>query len=69
VRSLATVFNETTAKLDQLLRSQEEFVADASHQLRSPLTALRLRLENLERDVAAGDSAGARGAGPRPPSA
>jgi signal transduction histidine kinase len=51
VRSLAAVFNETTAKLDQLLRSQEEFVADASHQLRTPLTALRLRLENLERDV------------------
>jgi signal transduction histidine kinase len=51
VRSLAAVFNETTAKLQQLLRSQEEFVADASHQLRTPLTAVRLRLENLERDV------------------
>jgi signal transduction histidine kinase len=51
VRSLAAAFNDTTAKLDQLLRSQEEFVADASHQLRTPLTALRLRLENLERDV------------------
>ena len=52
VRSLAAVFNETVAKLDQLLRSQEEFVADASHQLRTQLTALRLRLENLSRDVA-----------------
>lgn len=52
VRSLAAVFNETVARLEQLLRSQSEFVADASHQLRTPLTALRLRLENLERDLA-----------------
>jgi signal transduction histidine kinase len=53
VRSLAHVLNETVAKLAQLLRSQQEFVADASHELRTPLTALRLRLENLERDVRA----------------
>ena len=44
------VLNDTVATLDALLRSQREFVADASHQLRSPLAALRLRLENLERD-------------------
>ena len=49
VRSLAAVFNETVVKLGQLLRSQEEFVADASHELRTPLTALRLRLESLGR--------------------
>ena len=51
-RSLATVFNQTVARLEQVLRSQNEFVADASHQLRTPLTALRLRLENLEHGVA-----------------
>ncbi len=51
VRSLAVVFNETVAKLGQLLRSQDEFVADASHELRTPLTALRLRLESLERGL------------------
>jgi signal transduction histidine kinase len=52
VRALATTFNDMAARLEQLVRSQDEFVADASHQLRTPLTALRLRLENLARDVA-----------------
>jgi signal transduction histidine kinase len=47
VRSLAAAFNHMIVELEQLVRSQEEFVADASHQLRTPLTALRLRLENL----------------------
>jgi signal transduction histidine kinase len=51
VRSLAAAFNHMIAELEQLVRSQEEFVADASHQLRTPLTALRLRLENLGGDV------------------
>jgi signal transduction histidine kinase len=51
VRSLAVVFNRTVGRLDQLLRAQSEFVTDASHQLRTPLTALRLRLENLEHDL------------------
>ncbi len=48
---MAEEFNETVSRLDVLLHSQQEFVADASHQLRTPLAALRLRLENLERDV------------------
>jgi signal transduction histidine kinase len=51
VRSLARSFNEMVAKLDELVRSQREFVADASHQLRTPLAALRLRLENLEYEI------------------
>ncbi len=48
VRSLATRFNGMITRLGELVRSQEAFVADASHQLRTPLAALRLRLENLE---------------------
>jgi signal transduction histidine kinase len=48
VRTLAATFNRTAARLDQLVGAQQRFVADAAHQLRTPLTALRLRLENLE---------------------
>ncbi len=48
VRSLAHQFNQMAGRLAELVQAQNRFVADASHQLRSPLTALRLRLENLE---------------------
>ncbi|MCA9488678.1 MAG: HAMP domain-containing protein [Myxococcales bacterium] len=48
VRELALGFNDMVARLEQTVLSQEAFVADASHQLRSPLTALRLRIENLQ---------------------
>jgi len=50
VVTLAITFNEMADRLDELVSSQRRFVADASHQLRTPLTALRLRLENLDPD-------------------
>ena len=52
VRSLARSFNAMVTAIGGLLRAQRDFVADASHELRTPLAALRLRLENLERDIA-----------------
>lgn len=44
-RSLSATFNEMTARLSRAIRAQQSFVADASHQLRTPLTGLRLRIE------------------------
>ncbi|MFE9770730.1 sensor histidine kinase [Streptomyces sp. NPDC005931] len=51
VRSLAAAFNRTAARLAHLLASQRAFAGEASHQLKTPLAALRLRLENLEPHV------------------
>ena len=48
LRHLAARFNRMAAQTEQLIGAQQRFVADASHQLRTPLTALRLRVENLE---------------------
>ena len=55
LRDLATTFNLMAERLSQLIDSQRRFVADASHQLRTPLTALRLRLDTLAPRVAAED--------------
>ncbi len=46
IKSLAAAFNTMAVKLDSLLRQQRAFASDASHQLRTPLTALLLRIES-----------------------
>ena len=44
-QEVAIAFNEMTDRLGQVLEAQRQFVGNASHQLRTPLTGLRLRLE------------------------
>jgi signal transduction histidine kinase len=63
IRSLARQFNDMAGRMTELLEAQSRFVADASHQLRSPLTALRLRLENLEADSVGSSAEGIAAAG------
>ena len=50
-RAVAMAFNLMASRLDELVRAQQSFAADAAHELRTPLQALRLRLENLESQV------------------
>ncbi|TWP49119.1 HAMP domain-containing histidine kinase [Lentzea tibetensis] len=51
LRQLSRSFDQMAVNVADTLAAQRAFVADASHQLRNPLTALKLRLSNLEGHV------------------
>jgi signal transduction histidine kinase len=47
VREVAVALNHLAGRIQDLLREEREQVADLSHRLRTPLTALRLEAESL----------------------
>jgi len=66
VAPLVTALNALLQRLQQSLDTQRAIVADAAHELRSPLTALKLQLQMLKRapdDAARGEAIDALAAG------
>jgi signal transduction histidine kinase len=49
VERLGRAFNRMAGQIREMLARQQAFVANAAHELRSPLTGLRLRIEMLQR--------------------
>lgn len=55
IGQLATTFDHMIEHLDRVFESQRHFIADASHDLRSPLTVLQGNLDLLKRDMSEDD--------------
>lgn len=61
VRAVAAGLNASIEALERMLEDQRSFTADASHQLRTPLHAMTLRLDNAAYALEQGDPAAAAG--------
>jgi signal transduction histidine kinase len=62
LRRLGTTFNTMAGRLETLVHGHRAVIADVSHQLRTPLAALRLRLDLLAAESDAATSAELGGA-------
>ena len=55
IGQLATTFDHMIERLDRAFQSQKDFVADASHELRGPLTVIQGNLDLLKRNLSEED--------------
>ena len=56
VSPLVRAINDLLARLDQSMQSQKHFLADAAHQLKTPLAGLRTQAELAQREIDSGVS-------------
>lgn len=54
VAPLVRSINELLGRLDQSIQTQKHFLADAAHQLKTPLAGLRMQAELAEQEIDAG---------------
>ena len=56
VAPLVRAINDLLARLDQSIGIQKHFLADAAHQLETPLAGLRMQAELVQREIDAGEN-------------
>jgi signal transduction histidine kinase len=54
IRALSRAFNDMASRVGTLVETQRRFASDASHQLRTPITALMLRVGGLRESLKPG---------------
>src|SRR5690606_1219394 len=53
---LTGALNDLLSRLESALTAQRRFIAEAAHQLRTPLTAIKLQVEEISRETQMSDA-------------